>query len=112
MAPLSDADIERLANALSVRLTQGDGAAAVARAAAYAAVQEHDARVWGRLGYNLADVKDSDRLHKNMAFIDMLREGSANIGAMVIKAVAMAAVLAILAWIALGAKLSIGGTKP
>lgn len=105
---LTDEDISRIADALSVRLTHGEGAAAVARAAAFTAVQEYDAKAWSRLGYNVANDDHVERLRKNFAFMETLREGSTNLASAITKAVAIAIVLAILAWIALGAKTSIG----
>lgn len=119
MAELTEADIQRIAAAVARSVVARPPAAipdetmsAIAAAAARTAVQEHSVKTFALLGYNVANETDIKRLRANLEFADRLREGSADVGRAITKAVATAIVIAILAWLAIGAKFSIGGQAP
>jgi hypothetical protein len=93
------------------RLARED-AADIALAAANKAVNETHVRLFAQLGYDLANMKDVRRLRDTLGFMESLKRGSSNLAAAVTKAIAVAIVLAIMAWIAIGARSSLLNGAP
>lgn len=116
---LSDSDVQRIADALAKKIaTQpapvvtADQASAMALAAARTAVTEHESKTWALLGFDIANKRDVERLHKTLSFADSVRQGSTNLASALVKAIAISLVVVALGWLALGAKLSITGAAP
>lgn len=88
--------------------------ARIAEAAANRAANEVHIRLFAQLGYDLANLKGVHRFRDTLSFMESLKRGSSNLAAAITKAVAIAIVLAIMAWVAIGARSSLlnGGAPP
>jgi hypothetical protein len=141
MADLSDEDIKRIAKAIAheagpkVPAISRDEASSIAAAAAKAAIHEYSARLFSilgfdvanqkdlerlrvslnlasTLGYDIANQKDIERMRANWDFAQMMRTTSTTAASAITRAVAVAIVLAMLGWMMLGWKTSLGAHPP
>lgn len=114
---LSDADVQRIATALAVKLTAGtplthDQASNIAEAAAFKAVNEAHTKMWAQLGFDMANKEDRDRFRKRWDFLDRLFERSDRVGQAVSNAIAVGVALLILGAIGLGIRMMLQGQPP
>ena len=108
MSDLSEADVQRIASAITNQLAQNgqhighDQMSNIAAAAARTAVQEMAAKSMALLGIDPANSKHIEALKANIAFIQRWRIWSENIGRSVSNAIANALVIGIIAIFVLG----------
>jgi hypothetical protein len=87
MAEYTDADILRIVK-VAVReamaqtvATPREDLSAIAAAAARTAVQEAHVKMWAQLGFNMADLRDVNRLRANLDFLNTFHRSTAAAGA-------------------------------
>jgi hypothetical protein len=83
MSDTSDEEIQRIVK-LAVReamaqtvATPREDLSAIAAAAARTAVQEAHVKMWAQLGFNMADLKDINRLRANLEFLNTFHRSTA-----------------------------------
>lgn len=114
---LSEADVQRIAVALAVKLQSGtpltyEQASKIAEAAAFKAVNESHVKMWAELGFDMANKDDRDRFRKRWDFLDRLFERSDRVGQAVSNAIAVAVALLILGALGLGLSMMLRGHPP
>lgn len=108
MSNLSEADVQRIADAVTSRLSHKsaaighDQASNIAAAAARTAVQEMASKSLSLLGIDPANSKHIEALKANLAFMQRLRVRSESIAQSVSNAVANAVALGMIALLVIG----------
>lgn len=115
MADYTDEDLQRVARAvvremmLQTVATPKEDLSAIAAAAARTAVQEAHMKMWAQLGFDMANMKDINRLRANLEFLNSLHFNTARAAGKAMFVIVSLLVTAVCAAVWLGVKAMIGG---